>query len=371
MKKLFLSLAALMMTMSAPMMTSCSNDLEEVAPVEEVKENVVTLTIKMPEQAETRVGIDDNSLKLTGWEENDVVKVYHFAYPDLSEGVTFQCTDPSEGIFTGTLPAGKTLSDYNFAVYGRDVEYNPSISEYVVFPANEVHDNLKDCICLAGPLDNGSCTMTIYNNVIKVTNYEAPATGAWKQEHQEGFIKPYGKINDRSGFIPGHISKQSAFDEAKITIPSGISYIFMPEMKGKIGFFTEDGTAIIPEKTINTAVVGKLFNVTLGTRPPVYSIAAMKFYEAEAAVPSNFVSMSKEDAVAMAKEKQANEGRPGYILIYEHVDGDTYKYITSDNYPWEGTAEIKNIRSEDRPYSVLTDCENCGYFECYWFTVVE
>ena len=371
MKKLFLSLAALMM-MTAPVMTSCSSeDLEEVAPAEEVKENVVTLTIKMPEQAETRVGIDDNSLKLTGWEENDIVKVYHFAYPDLSEGVTFKCTDPSAGTFTGTLPAGKTLSDYNFAVYGRDVEYNPSISEnYVVFPANEVHDNLKDCICLAGPLDNGSCTMTIYNNVIKVTNYEAPATGAWKQEHQ-GIIKPYGMINDRSGFIPGHISKQSAFDEAKITIPSGISYIFMPQMQGKISFIDKDGTAIIPEKTINTAVVGKLYNVTLGTPPPVYSIAAMKFYEAEAAVPSNFVSMSKEDAVAMAKEKQANEGRPGYILIYEHVSGDTYKYITSDNYPWEGTAEIKNIRSEDRPYQVLTDCANCGYSECYWFTVEE
>lgn len=142
-------------------------------------------------------------------------------------------------------------------------------------------------------------------------------------------------------------------------------------MQGKISFIDKDGTAIIPEKTISTAVVGKLFNVTLGTRPPVYSIAAMTFYAAEEAVPTNFVSMSKEDAVAMAKEKQANEGRPGYILIYEHVGGDTYKYITSDHYRWEGTAEIKNIRSEYYPFLELQDCENCGYFECYWFTVEE
>lgn len=142
-------------------------------------------------------------------------------------------------------------------------------------------------------------------------------------------------------------------------------------MQGKISFIDKDGAAIIPEKTINTAVVGKLFNVTLGTRPPVYSIAAMTYDAAVEAVPTNFVSMSKEDAVAMAKEKRANEGCPGYILIYEHVGGDTYKYITSDNYPWEGTAEIKNIRSEDRPYNVLWDCENRGYFEYYWFTVEE
>ena len=262
MKKLFLSLAALMM-MTAPVMTSCSSeDLEEVAPVEEVKENVVTLTIKMSEQVETRVSVDEN-LKLTGWEENDVVKVYQFDYPVLSESVTFRCTDPSEGTFTGTLPAGKTLDDYNFAVYGRDAVFNTSISEnYVVFPANEVRDNLKDCICLAGPIKNGSCTMSIYNNVIKVTNNGSPATGAWKQERQ-GIIKPYGMINDRSGYIPGHISKQSAFDEAKITIPSGVSYIFMPQMQGTIGFFDKDGKAIIPEKTINTAVVGKLYKVTI------------------------------------------------------------------------------------------------------------
>ena len=265
MKKLFLSLAALVMTMSAPVMTSCSSDLEEVAPVEEVKENVVTLTIKMSEQAETRVGINEETLKLTGWEENDVVKVYHFVQPNLSEGVTFKCTDPSAGTFTGTLPAGKTLNDYNFVVYGRDVEFNPSITEdYVVFPANEVHDNLKDCICLAGPIKNGSCTMSVYNNVIKVTNTGGPATGAWKQERQ-GIIKPYGMINDRSDFAPGHISKQSAFDEAKITIPSGISYIFMPEMKGKISFIDKDGTAIIPEKTISTAAVGKLYKVTIAS----------------------------------------------------------------------------------------------------------
>ena len=264
MKKTIWSLAALML-MAASVMTSCSNDLDEAAPVEEVKENVVTLTIKMPVQTETRVGIDDGTLKLTGWEQNDVVKVYHFDYdsdPKLTGGIPFKCIDPESGTFSGTLPDDKTLENYNFAVYGRDVEFNAE-TDYVSFSAGDVHANLKDCICLGGPIEGGNCTMSIYNNVIKVTNNGSPVTGAW---YDWGFLKLYGCFDDMASFCP--LSRYEnvglSFDEAKITIPSGVSYIFMPELKYEMSFETQDRSVIIPNKDFGSdGVVGKLYKVTI------------------------------------------------------------------------------------------------------------
>ena len=262
MKKTIWSLAALML-MAAPVMTSCSNDLDEAAPVEEVKENVVTLTIKMPVQTETRVGIDGGTLKLTGWEQNDVVKVYHFDYdsdPKLTGGIPFKCIDPVSGTFSGTLPDGKDLDNYNFAVYGRDVEYNDDI-DYTFFSAGDVHANLKDCICLVGKIDNGNCTMSIYNNVIKVTNNGSPVTGAWYWNNK--FIKSYGCIDDSRDFMPYYNYIETVFDNAKITIPSGVSYIFMPLLVNKLGFVDQNDAPIIPVKDFGSGVVGKLYKVTI------------------------------------------------------------------------------------------------------------
>ena len=54
MRKTFWSLAALML-MAAPVMTSCSKDLDE----EQTKGNIVTLTIAPPaNEAETRATVD-------------------------------------------------------------------------------------------------------------------------------------------------------------------------------------------------------------------------------------------------------------------------------------------------------------------------
>ncbi len=273
MKKTFWSLAALMMLMSAPVMTSCSNDIDEVAPAVEAEENVVTLTIKMPEQAETRVGID-HRLKLTGWELNDEVKLYciNAVGEDVTftdDKVTLRCTNPSDGTFTGTLPTGKTLNDYNLAVYGRDVKYDHAFSDFMFFSANDVHNNLKDCIFLAGEINAGSCTMSIYNNVIKVTNHKSPIEGAWRSEHASPFMKPYGVVYDKrsGGFTPGYLYENSTFDNAKITIPTGVSYIFMPEMHGWMSFVEEDDDEnyIFNPKDFGSGVVGKFYSLTIGT----------------------------------------------------------------------------------------------------------
>lgn len=273
MKKIFCRLAALML-IAALVMTSCNSVLDEVAPEEETLENVVTLTIKMPEQAETRVGVDGTTLKLTGWEENDIVKVYKVKASgnpnlDVPEGIPFTCTDPSNGIFTSTsLPEGKTLNDYNVAVYGHDIEGTGC--DYAGFLSNQVSTTLKDGLFLAGPISDGCCTMTIQNNVIKVNNQGSSVTGAWKRsESATNYVFTYCLLDGNNNFQPAkNYSNEvsSTFTYANpITIPSGISYIFIPFWQGTLGLFTEDNRPIIPVKDFGTegSGVGTLFTYTI------------------------------------------------------------------------------------------------------------
>lgn len=262
------------MLMAAPVMTSCSNDIDEAAPVEEVKENVVTLTIKMPVQAETRVGIDDGTLKLTGWDLGDIVKVYDVQYVDdieVNGGIPFKCIDPESGTFSGTLPDGESLSNYNFAAYGHDIEV---ADIYAGFFDNMISENLKDVILLAGPISGETCTMSIHNNVIKVTNNGSPVTVAWSDG--DNFRKLSYQVCDMCSFIPVHsvgcgdatsYTNVNFAEADPITIPAGTSYIFMPATEFPVGLYTEGRVAVVPAKqhvdTYDNAVVGKLFKITI------------------------------------------------------------------------------------------------------------
>ena len=126
MKKTFWSLAALML-MAAPLTTSCSNDLGEVAPVEE-QSNVVTITIAPPvADPETRVVMNADGLTIASWAVGDVVTLYKAtAGTPLDQssinlakitgtGVAFTCTNASAGTFSGTLPDGEVIDNYNFS----------------------------------------------------------------------------------------------------------------------------------------------------------------------------------------------------------------------------------------------------------------
>lgn len=292
MKKTIWSLAALMMLIAAPIMTSCSNDLDEITPTkveptEETQGNVVTLTIKMSEPSESRVGIDENTLKLTGWELNDVVKVYHVERPStsvpvqVSAAVEFTCTNPTEGTFTGTLPAGKTLADYNVAVYGPDLR--DIMTAYAGFDCKNVSSNLKDAIILTGKIDNGSCTMSISNNVVKVTNYYRPIEVAWKTTYNDYTYTPRLLLDTNADFAPmGGLEVAMYFYQAKFTIPVGVSYISYPPTSQdnyEHGIFDEAGNAIIPYKRFGAnGIVGKLFkfNTPLGVLPGKFSVSSTK-----------------------------------------------------------------------------------------------
>ena len=197
MKKTIWSLAALML-MAAPVMTSCSNDLDEVAPIEEAKGNVVTLTIALPEyESETRVAVN-SSLKITGWENGDEVTLYK-ATPGESggpdddvpasisgDGVVFTYSN-TIGEFSGTLPDDKTLDDYNLAVFGgtavnfADEENYGMQGGINIMPIKWSSTELKEVIMMGSLKDSeGKFTMQVINNVMKIENQSgADVTVAW------------------------------------------------------------------------------------------------------------------------------------------------------------------------------------------------
>lgn len=250
------------MLMAAPVMTSCSNDLDEAAPVEEVKENVVTLTIKMPVQAETRVGIDDGTLKLTGWELGDIVKVYNVGYDGgvtIDGPIPFTCTDPTSGTFSGTLPDGKSLSDYNFAAYGHDIEV---AGAYAGFFDNMISENLKDVILLAGPISGGNCTMTIHNNILKVTNNGSAVEVAWANDERD-VANLICLLDDYNDWDPMRGREWDSFNQCSFTIPAGVSYVMTAPLEGTWGLVDSKKNWVVPSKYFEDPVVGKLFKVTI------------------------------------------------------------------------------------------------------------
>lgn len=80
-----MSLAALMITLSATVLTSCNpkNEPENVVTPGEITPepgtHVETLTIAFPEQTQTRVAIDGDH-NLTGWEDGDEVTLVRTSF---------------------------------------------------------------------------------------------------------------------------------------------------------------------------------------------------------------------------------------------------------------------------------------------------
>ena len=217
MKKLFLSLAALVMTMSAPMMTSCSSDLEEVAPevvTPETGTHEETLTIAFPEQAETRVAID-GSYNLTGWEEGDEVTLvqtwldngqddigmdkFEFASADY----TFRCTNAENGTFTGTLPNGVSVNDCQLAFYNAtgfetyNDESNGDINRFYFSPKKRASQNMKDVVMMAGRNDGyGHFEMKICGSILKATNKTGADITASVKFRTSGYTSYYYSRNE-------------------------------------------------------------------------------------------------------------------------------------------------------------------------------
>lgn len=295
MKKIFLCLATLMM-MAAPVMISCSSDLEEVAPVEEAKSNIVTITIAPPvAESETRVNID-GSLKITGWEDGvnaDVVTLYKVedttTYPPESilhgNGIAFTCVDAATGTFSGDV-GSEDINDYNLAVFGGTIEqgiYDGLNSKFIrIAPKMMCSENLKDVVMMAAwKSQDNTYTMKIVNNVLKLKNgMDSDKTVAWSAMTVDGqgpyFFNPivhwsiaYGKPynNGWRGLRVGSNAHFTGWGYANpFTIKAGVdSYLNMGPCSQELeewGLAEMYGDIFLPRKAMTGRkdVTGKLYN---------------------------------------------------------------------------------------------------------------
>lgn len=191
MKKYLMSLAALMITLSATVLTSCNpkNEPENVVTPGEITPepgtHVETLTIAFPEQTQTRVAID-GSYNLTGWELGDEVTLvrtyYEVTYGEFGaegpeerifnvEGTyTFTCTNAANGTFTGTMPDPWTVNDCQLAFYNA-TGFDTNGMDYLFFsPKSRASQNMKDVVMLVAKNDGGNFVMEIFGSILQVTN---------------------------------------------------------------------------------------------------------------------------------------------------------------------------------------------------------
>ena len=283
MKKTFWSLAALML-MAAPVMTSCNNDLDEVAPVEE-QNNVVTITIATP--ATTRVVMNSDGLTIASWAVGDVVNLYKAtpgqkASPEndfrnkpakiTGTGVAFTCTNASTGTFSGTLPDGENIDDYTLALFGATAENIGSMETGIIKikPTTWSSTDLKDVVMMGAAKEGASFTMKIINNVMKIENQSgADVTVAWygydyytRNTNPNHYFELacvlgpadsetwrwYGNSISALGEIP------TWSDVSHFTLTDGaVNYVNLPMVNGysydEIGLYTEDATAVVPMKS--------------------------------------------------------------------------------------------------------------------------
>ena len=287
MKKNILSLAALML-IAAPIMTSCSNDLDEAAPVEEVKSNVVSITIAPP--ATTRVAMD--GVDISGWADGDVVNLYkatpgqgmdpmqdiweEFPARVSGTGVAFTCTNASTGTFRGTLPDDENIDDYNLAIFGGTAEnIGSNFYGYIkISPTTWSSTDLKDVVMMGALKEGASFTMQVINNVMKIENQSgADVTVAWYGYDFYPEVEHYFELACRlatTHYATWQWMGQSINDEnyenptwADVPhftlVDNSVNYVNFPMVSGyedsdKIGLYMSDRTAVVPMKVLSGRV---------------------------------------------------------------------------------------------------------------------
>lgn len=184
-KKYMLSLAALMIAMTATVLTSCSKeDVNEIESSEVVTPgtHVEILTIAFPEQPQTRVAMDGDH-NLTGWEEGDEVTLVRTHYEfiadesgpvgeifNVEDTYTFTCTNAANGTFTGTMPDPWTVENCQLAFYNATGFDTDGTSFFYFSPKTRASQNMKDVVMLVAKNDGGNFEMEIFGSILEVTN---------------------------------------------------------------------------------------------------------------------------------------------------------------------------------------------------------
>lgn len=341
------------MLMAAPMMTSCSND--DVVPAEEVKSNIVTITIAPPAPA-TRVAMEADGLTIAGWELNDEVTLYKVAkdangYTPVAlydPGVTFKCINPTEGTFSGDLGSGD-INDYTFAVYGAEaVEAGTYIDKVIALvPKTMCSENLKDVVIMAAYKDNDAYTMEVVNNVMKIKNgteedIEVAVYGQGYNSDTPDFRIPlsgWGKSSRgwfvyRAPFVNDIPAAYCGWNNAKhFTLKKGVdSYVNMGMFNhpsDKWGIAMQDGTEVVALKEANGKYgeMGKLFNARTYT-----------------GALSSFIL-------------------PGLFTVADYGKGNVKKVrFTKSNLYWDGSAF--HFEANPTDYPTIRDENHVGHF--FW-----
>lgn len=293
MKKTIYSLAALMF-IAAPVMTSCSNDLAE-----EVCNNVMTITIAPPEpESETRVGVENYSFKITGWEENDIVTLYKAKSMSLSStdhqiigtGKVFKCTDAENGIFTCTDWGDDNINDYNLAVFGATAEVKVLSNKTIIVlkPNFMVSTQMKDVIMMIAVRENNSYKMMFANNIVSISGYASADDLQVAWYGKETYTGSYGlftptvqidldyESDDRIAIgLPIENLKKSnnidSFDQVKFSLPTSqntVVYLNMCLAGGDETWFlgkknaTATSNQILSPKNLNKPTRGKLYTAS-------------------------------------------------------------------------------------------------------------
>ena len=283
------------MMMTAPVMTSCSSDLDEVAPevvTPETGTHVESLTIAFPDQAETRVGVDSDN-KLTGWEEGDEVTLVRTGYEKMEEWdeysfslkgtYTFSCTDAAKGTFRGTLPNDVSVKDCQLAFYNATDFAADDVYDWLCFsPKNRASQDMKDVVMLVAKNDGeGHFTMQIFGSILAVTNENnIDITASVKYQltnddmsrfayYYDCAANTYIHPNGYYGFMTNYASsKKHTFTLGK----NALTYVYLPVFNlegGYAGFAVgvsaegdaEDECSLVPFKT--NPGNAKLFKKTL------------------------------------------------------------------------------------------------------------
>lgn len=352
-----MSLAALMITLSAIALTSCSkkdNEPENVVTPEVVTPepgtHVETLTIAFPNQEQTRVAIDSDN-NLTGWELGDEVTLVKTTFETerqdfMSETVfivegayTFTCTNAANGTFTGTLPVGTYVNDCQLAFYNATDFDTERTCRLYFSPKTRASQNMKDVVMMVAKNDgDGNFEMEILGSILKVSNYTgADITASVKYRisgadygwceyylNNQIYCDDQGNYDDRFE-VNIHANRKNAFTLSS-TAPT---YVYIPvhdEANYAVGLSAENDAAdecsIVPFKT--NPAKAKLFKAYLGTyarweNPQLFDKRSFKNIVIETGVDVS--SYTEEDYVHYALNAAGT--------LWEFLDNDVLRIQTS------------------------------------------
>lgn len=270
MKKMTKCLAVLSVIIAASLSTSC-NKVEQIEPA--TSSRTVSITIAPPSSSATKVTTNDDGvtkLAITGWALGDEVYVGDVVDDEFVSSI-FTCTNAAKGIFTGELPEGfSDVDEIMYAFYNIDgqIIYDDDYECIDVFPANMISTDPAGVVVMVAIRDeNDAFNMMIAGNILKATNEGDPINVLMCADEDicDPCVSVYPGYDAATTEIGGDFYRTD-FAYKSYTIPSGVSYIYLPmynSYNAAIGFVTAIGFNVVEPKELMAN--GAIFTATIAT----------------------------------------------------------------------------------------------------------